>query len=84
MSRVVIHIDTLVLRGIDRADARAVSAGVQAELQRLLATPGAAVALAAGGDRHRLITEPARLALGSSGAATGKRIAASIANGVKP
>ena len=35
--RIVLHIDRLVLRGIDRADAGAVSAAIQAELQRLVA-----------------------------------------------
>ena len=84
MTRIVLHIDKLVLRGIDRADAKAVTAGVQAELQRLLREPGTAASLAAGGDRYRVRATPAPIALGASAASTGKRIAASIASGVKP
>lgn len=84
MTRIVLHIDRLVLRGIAPKDARAVSAGVRAELQRLLGEPGAAAALAAGGDRFRVRTAPTPLASDTSAAATGRRIAASIVNGVKP
>ncbi|MCB1894522.1 MAG: hypothetical protein H6945_08295 [Zoogloeaceae bacterium] len=38
MTRIVLHIDRLLLRGIDRNDAAAVAAGVEAELRRLLST----------------------------------------------
>lgn len=84
MTRIVVHIDRLVLHGIDRADAKALSDGVQAELQRLLAAPGAAAALTAGGDRARVWTPPTQLASGTSAATMGKHVAASIASGVRP
>lgn len=39
MTRLVIHIDKLVLRGLDRHDAQSVSVAIQDELRRLLANP---------------------------------------------
>ena len=50
MTRIVLHIDRLVLRGVDPADARAVAAAMQAELGRLLGSDAGA-ALLAPGDR---------------------------------
>ncbi|MFC3284030.1 hypothetical protein [Litchfieldella rifensis] len=82
MTRLVIHIDKLVLRGIDRSDAAAVSAGVQAELQRLLAEPGAASALIAGGDRYRLKAGPVPSAP-AGGRALGQAIAGGIVGGTR-
>lgn len=52
--RVVLHIDRLVLRGIDPADAAAVAQALQAGLQASLALPGAANAWVARGDRAAL------------------------------
>ncbi|QID17619.1 hypothetical protein G3580_08160 [Nitrogeniibacter mangrovi] len=52
MTRIVIHIDALVLQGIDRRDADAVAAGVRAELARRLADPAAANTL--GTDTRRV------------------------------
>ena len=40
MSRIVLHIDRLVLRGIEPGDAEAFSAALQAELQRQLSAGG--------------------------------------------
>jgi hypothetical protein len=42
VSRVVVHVDRLVLRGVDARDGQAVAAGLQAELTRMLAEPGVA------------------------------------------
>ncbi|MBT0959888.1 hypothetical protein [Denitromonas iodatirespirans] len=83
MTRVVVHIDTLVLTGIDRHDAAAVSAGVQAELQRRLALPGAAVSLAEGGDRHRIRAGAVPVAPGSGARGIGHAVAAGIVPGGK-
>lgn len=83
MTRIVLQVDKLVLRGIDPADAKAVAAGVQGELQRLLAVPGAASALIAVGDRLRVDTAPTKLAPGAGNYKTGQRIARSILKGVK-
>ncbi len=54
MTRVVVHIDKLVLRGIERADAAAVSAGIEAQLQQMLVAPGMAASLTDAGDHHRI------------------------------
>ena len=54
MTRVVVHIDKLVLRGIERADAAAVSAGIEAQLQQMLVAPGMATKLVDAGDHHRI------------------------------
>jgi len=54
MTRVVVHIDKLILRGIDRADARAISAGIEAQLRQLLGGPALAASLAEAGDRRRV------------------------------
>lgn len=78
MTRLVIHIDKLVLRGIDRSDAAAVAAGVQAELQRLLAEPGAASTLIEGGDRYRLKAGTIQSAPATGGRALGQAIAGGI------
>ena len=54
VTRIVLHIDKLVLRGIDRADAAAVSAGIRAQLKSLLVEPGVAATLATRGDHFRI------------------------------
>ncbi|MCB1938218.1 MAG: hypothetical protein KDE64_03345 [Rhodocyclaceae bacterium] len=84
MTRLVLHIDRLVLTGIDRHDADAVAAGVQAELQRLLAQPGALGALVGGGDRPRIRAGAVAVAHGASGHVMGQAIAGGIARGGKP
>ena len=52
MSRVIVHVEALVLRGVRHEDRHAVSAGIQQELSRLLASPGADTRLAQLGDLH--------------------------------
>ena len=54
MSRIVLHIDRLVLDGIDRCDARELAEGLESGLRRLLADPALADALAADADRVEL------------------------------
>ena len=78
MKRIIMHIDKLVLRGIDHADAAAVSAGVQADLQRLLAEPGAASPLTGGGHRYRITAGTVHVTHGTRGRAMGHAIAGSI------
>ena len=78
MRRIVLHIDTLVLRGIARADATAVSAGVQAELRRRLAEPGAARSLTEGGHRDRIRVGTVHVAAATGGRAMGRAIAGSL------
>ena len=78
MTRIVLHIDRLVLRGVDPADAGAVAAALRAELgQRLQAD--AAAALAGQGDRAVLRAGRVQLAPGDHGQALGRAVAARIA-----
>ncbi|MCZ4304104.1 hypothetical protein O4G98_05105 [Zoogloeaceae bacterium G21618-S1] len=84
MTRIVLHIDKLVLTGIDRHDADAVAAGVQAELQRLLAQPGAAGTLTGGGDRRRIHAGAVSLTQDGGGRAMGQAIAGRIVQAGKP
>lgn len=78
MTRIVLHIDRLVLRGVDPADARAVAAAMQAELGRLLGSDAGA-ALLAPGDRAVLRAGRIHLAPGDHGLALGRAVAARIA-----
>jgi hypothetical protein len=74
--RIVLHIDRLVLRGVDRADAAALSAAIQAELQRRLAGPDSARTLVSDGDRNRINAGSVRIAHGqATGQAAGRAIA---------
>ncbi|MFT3718297.1 hypothetical protein [Pseudorhodoferax sp.] len=74
MTRIVLHVDRLVLRGVDAADAPAVTQALQAELQRLLAADGAAALAAHGGTA---VLRAGRVALpAGAGAATLGRAAA--------
>jgi hypothetical protein len=82
--RVLVHIDRLVLRGISRADAAAVSAGLQVQLQHLLAAPDAAGPLAAGGNRHRVRAGQVRISQRRGATAMGRAVAGSIVRGVIP
>ena len=54
MTRVILHIDSLVLRGFKHEDRHAIAAGLQQELVRLFADPNAARQLTAKGDVSRL------------------------------
>lgn len=82
MKRVVVHIDRLVLRGIDSADAHAVRAGVQAELQRLLANPHVARALVDGGPRGRVQAAMPVGADAGGGRSLGRAVAGAVARGI--
>lgn len=78
MTRIVLHIDRLVLRGIDPADAAAVSDGLRAELQNRLENPEARAALFASGGRYRLNAGSVRIPHGQAAAATGQALAGRI------
>ncbi len=84
MNRVVLHIDTLVLRGLDHTDARTLQASLQAELQKLLAHPHAAWELAHAGHHARAIVAPAGNPQATGGHDIGQRIARSIVKGGTP
>jgi hypothetical protein len=54
MTRVVLHIDRLVLRGVPAAQRDALVASMQQNLRRLLAEPGIVTPLRGLGERDRL------------------------------
>ena len=81
MRRIVLHIDRLVLRGIERADAASVASSIQAELQRRLAIPGAVASFTEAGDAHRIKAGTVQVAHGSGGSAMGHAIAGGIIKG---
>ena len=54
MKRVIVHIDSLVLRGFNHEDRHAIAAGLQQELTQLFAEPQATQSLADRGDVSRL------------------------------
>lgn len=54
MKRVIVHIDSLVLRGFNHAERHAIAAGLQQELARLFADPHATQQLTTRGDVSRL------------------------------
>ena len=58
MRRITVHIDSLVLKGFRYEDRHAISAALQEELTRVLATPGAVQQLARMGS-------PARIRIGN-------------------
>lgn len=65
MTRVVLHIDRLVLRGVDRHDADAVSTALRRALQCWLSQPHAAATLAARNGQAVLRVRPAPLPAGA-------------------
>jgi len=83
MTRLVLHIDHLVLRGLQSGDTRELSLAVQAELSRLLAQPGTAAALANGGDRARIRVPAMRLPAMADSQSLGHAIAGSLDGGLR-
>ena len=79
MTRLVLHIDNLMLRGIARGDAEAFSEALQQELQRVLADRGQLRPIIEGGDRARLAPARTAIAAGAGAAATGRQVASTIA-----
>jgi hypothetical protein len=79
MPRIVLHIDRLVLRGVERADAAAVADALQAELHTLLAGGGSP--LATQGSAHALQAGKVRLLHDAGAAALGRAVAMRIAGG---
>jgi hypothetical protein len=83
MTRVVLHINRLVLRGVERGDAEAVSTALQAQLQaQLSADAGAAWRGLAG--THRLRAAQVTLPPDADAAALGSAVAVSIAGITTP
>jgi hypothetical protein len=81
MTRVVLHIDRLVLNGLQRGDASAIAAGLQRELQARLAGSDARAALARQGNVGRLNVGEVRLAPNAGASSLGKALAGGIVRG---
>lgn len=81
MKRIVVHIDRLVLRGVDPAAAAAVAGALQTELQALLAEPGAAASWVECGHVLALRAKPVTVPLATDGGALGRAIAGGVATG---
>jgi hypothetical protein len=77
--RIVLHIDRLVLNGVDRSEADDVTAGLEAELRRQLARDDAALTLGAAADRSRIETDSLHAGAERLGRDTGRAIGARIA-----
>lgn len=74
MTRIVLHIDRLVLRGIDQADADALAQALRDELSRQLEVCPVRV----NGDRYRLDAGSVHLAHGDDAKVLGRAIATRI------
>jgi hypothetical protein len=84
-SRVTLHIDRLVLRGIDPLDQRALADGLKKELARVLAQPAARADLQQ--SRRTPLLRLGRIAMqpGLAGARSlGVDVARAIGKGLKP
>lgn len=82
MTRVVLHIDQLILRGFERADAAAVSAGVQKQLKSMLIEPNAPASLTSGGDRFRIKAGTAQVEQAGGAPGIGRSIGRQIVKGM--
>lgn len=84
MSRIVVHIDRLVLRGYRHDERHAIAAGLQEELRRLLAEPGSAARLGRAGSVPRVRLGRVPIAPAGSGPAVGEAVARSIGQAAAP
>ncbi len=78
MKCVVVHIDRLVLRGIDPGNAPRVAEGIRAELERRYAAPGAARSLAEATSKHRVRAGLVNAPYGVAGNGFGRQVAGAI------
>jgi hypothetical protein len=83
MKRVIMHIDSLVLRGFNHEDRHAIATGLQQELTRLFADPHTAQQLTAKGDVSRLRVGSININLGSKPQGVGVEAARGIGREVK-
>jgi hypothetical protein len=83
MRRVIVHIDSLVLRGFNHEERHAIAAGLQQELARLLADTQTAQQLTAKGDMLRLRVGSININPGSKPQGVGVDAARGIGREVK-
>jgi len=83
MTRIVLHIDRLVLKGFDRQDRDAIAEGLRAELGRLLVTPDAAKQLMGQDGISRLNIGAVHIGQATKPTAVGVQAARGIARGIQ-
>lgn len=81
MTKVILHIDQLVLNGLQRSDAAAITASLQSELQGRLRDPAARAALTKQGNIGTCAVGPVKLRQNASSRAIGTALARRIAGG---
>lgn len=79
MKRIVLHIDRLVLRGVDRHDADAVARALHAALQAWLVKPGGGAALAGHDGQAVLRVRSPQLPAGADATSLAKAVVVGIA-----
>jgi hypothetical protein len=83
MNRVIVHIDTLVLKGFRNEDRHALADGLRQELGRLLAAPDASRHLMDQDGVSRLRIGAVHIGQGAKPAAVGVQAAQGIARGIR-
>lgn len=83
VKRVVLHIDSLVLKGFRHEDRHGIAEGLQQELTRLFANPQAAQQLAANGNVSRLRLGNISIDQNSKPQRIGSQVAQGIGKGMK-
>ena len=83
MKRVVLHIDSLILKGFRHEDRHGIAEGLQQELSRLLADPQAVQQLTANGDVSRLKLGSISIDQNSKPQRVGSQVAQGIGKGMK-
>jgi len=81
VTKVVLHIDRLVLKELQRSDAAAITAGLQQELQTRLAGTDARAALAEQGNIGTLSVGEVKLERHGDASSIGKALASRIIGG---
>jgi hypothetical protein len=83
MKRVVLHIDSLILKGFRHEDRYGIVEGLQQELSRLFVDPQVAQQLTANGDVSRLRLGSISIDQNSKPQRVGSQVAQSIGKGMK-
>ena len=83
MKRVVLHIDSLVLKGFRHEDRHGIAEGLQHELSRLFADPQTTQQLTANSDMSWLRVDSIRIAQNEKPQRVGSQVAQGIGKGMK-
>jgi microcystin degradation protein MlrC len=83
MKRVVLHIDSLVLKGFRNEDRHGIAEGLQQELSRMFADPQAVQQLTANGDVSRLRVGSIHIGQNLKPQRVGLQVAQGIGKGMK-